>query len=160
MDLLEYIKISMVRPNRAVLKGLGANEELIEYLMKSPWNTNINVVKTLLATEEPTPEPEPEPEPEPGEVILSKIEVTNEPTKTVYTVGDTFDITGMTVVATYSNDATELLYYGIEYTTVPANGEVITGEDIDFDEPIDVIVSYTEGGVTCTDKFSITINQA
>lgn len=156
MNLLEYIKMSMTRPNRAVLKGLGASEELIEYLMKSPQNTNINVVKTLLAAEEPTPEPEPEPE----EPILSKIEVTNEPTKTVYTVGDTFDITGMTVVATYSNDATELLYYGTEYTTVPANGEVITGEGINFDEPVDVTVSYTEGGITCTDKFSITINEA
>ncbi len=129
---------------------------MTEYLTESPWNTNINVVKTLLAAEESTPEPEPEPE----EVILSKIEITNEPTKIVYTVGDTFDITGMTVVATYSNDATELLYYGTEYTTVPANGEVITGEGIDFDEPVDVIVSYTEGGITCIDKFSITINEA
>lgn len=156
MNLLEYIKMSMTRPNRAVLKGLGANEELIEYLMESPHNTNINVVKTLLTAEEPTPEPEPEPE----KPILSKIEVTNEPTKTVYTVGDTFDITGMTVVATYSNDATELLYYGTEYTTVPANGEVITGEGIDFDKPVDITVSYTEGGVTRTDKFSITINEA
>lgn len=155
MNLLEYIEISMTRPNRAVLKGLGASEELTEYLMESPWNTNINVVKTLLAAEEPTPEPEPEPE----EAILSKIEITNEPTKIIYTVGDTFDITGMTVVATYSNDATELLYYGTEYTTVPANGEIITGEGIDFDEPVDVIVSYTEGGITCTDKFSITINE-
>lgn len=156
MNLLEYINMSMERPNRAVLKGLGANDELIKYLMESPWNTNMNVVNTLLATEEPTPEPEPEPE----EVILSKIEVTNEPTKIIYTVGDTFDITGMTVVATYSNNATELLYYGTEYTTVPANGDIITGEGIDFDEPVDVTVSYTEGDITCTDKFSITVNQA
>lgn len=156
MNLLEYIEMSMTRPNRAVLKGLGASEELITYLMESPQNTNLNVVKTLLVAEEPTPEPEPEPE----EPILSKIEVTNEPTKTVYTVGDTFDITGMTVVATYSNDATELLYYGTEYTTVPANGEVITGEGINFDEPVDVTVSYTEDGITCTDKFSITVNEA
>ena len=44
MNLNEYIKMSHKRPNRQVLKALGASEELIQYLQRTPWNTNINVV--------------------------------------------------------------------------------------------------------------------
>ena len=48
MTLLEYIKMSHLRPNRAVLKGLGANNELIKYLMETPNNTNMVVVESLI----------------------------------------------------------------------------------------------------------------
>lgn len=44
MTLIEYIKKSYLRPNRAVLKSLGASDELITYLFETPYNTNINVV--------------------------------------------------------------------------------------------------------------------
>ena len=47
MNLNDYIKLSAKRPNRAVLQGLGASEELIEYLMETPNNTNWNVVGSL-----------------------------------------------------------------------------------------------------------------
>lgn len=36
MDLNEYIRQSYKRPNRKVLETLGASEDLIEYLMETP----------------------------------------------------------------------------------------------------------------------------
>lgn len=47
LDLNEYIKMSYERPNRKVLEGLGASEDLIEYLMETPGNTNWNVVGSI-----------------------------------------------------------------------------------------------------------------
>jgi len=47
MDLNEYIRQSYKRPNRKVLETLGASEDLIEYLMETPGNTNWNVLKKL-----------------------------------------------------------------------------------------------------------------
>ena len=47
MNLNEYIRQSYKRPNRKVLEGLGASEELIEYLMETPGNTNWNVIGSI-----------------------------------------------------------------------------------------------------------------
>lgn len=44
MNLLEYIKMSYLRPNKQVLKELGASDDLIAYLMETPGNTNIVIV--------------------------------------------------------------------------------------------------------------------
>ena len=52
MNLNDYIALSSKHPNRAVLQGLGASEELIEYLMETPENTNLNVVGSLSENEE------------------------------------------------------------------------------------------------------------
>ena len=48
MNLLEYIKMSYLRPNKAVLQGLGASNDLIEYLLETPNNMNINVIGGLM----------------------------------------------------------------------------------------------------------------
>ncbi len=50
MTLIEYIKKSYLRPNRAVLESLGASDELITYLLKTPHNTNISVVTASLVS--------------------------------------------------------------------------------------------------------------
>ena len=50
MDLNEYIRQSYKRPNRKVLEGLGASEELIEYLMETPRNTNWNVIGSITSS--------------------------------------------------------------------------------------------------------------
>ena len=47
MDLNEYIRQSYKRPNRRVLETLGASEDLIEYLMETPGNTNWNIVESI-----------------------------------------------------------------------------------------------------------------
>ena len=48
MNLLEYIKMSYLRPNKQVLKGLGASNDLIAYLMETPGNTNIVIANQLI----------------------------------------------------------------------------------------------------------------
>lgn len=48
MNLLEYIKMSYLRPNKQVLKGLGASDDLIAYLMETPGNTNIVIANQLI----------------------------------------------------------------------------------------------------------------
>ena len=48
LDLNEYIKMSYKHPNRKVLEGLGASEDLIEYLMETPENTNWNVLNNII----------------------------------------------------------------------------------------------------------------
>lgn len=47
MNLLEYIRKSYMRPNKAVLRSLGASDELIAYLVKTPWNTNMNMISSI-----------------------------------------------------------------------------------------------------------------
>lgn len=47
LDLEGYIKQSYERPNKAILEGLGANEQLIEYLMETPGNMNWQVVESI-----------------------------------------------------------------------------------------------------------------
>lgn len=48
MELLEYIKKNYKTPNVAVLRTLGASEELIEYLTNTPWNTNMKIAEGLI----------------------------------------------------------------------------------------------------------------
>ena len=48
MNLLEYIKMSYLRPNKQVLKELGASDDLIAYLMETPGNTNIVIANQLI----------------------------------------------------------------------------------------------------------------
>ena len=52
MNLLEYIKMSYLRPNKRVLKGLGASDDLIAYLMETPGNTNIVIANQLIGSNE------------------------------------------------------------------------------------------------------------
>lgn len=51
MTLIEYIKQSYQRPNRKILEGLGADEKLINYLIMTSENTNLEVVKALMNSE-------------------------------------------------------------------------------------------------------------
>lgn len=79
---------------------------------------------------------------------LSSITVTP-PTKTTYTVGDAFDATGMVVTATYSDATTADV-------TASATTDFVTQVATAGEKT--VTVSYTEGGVTMTDTFEITVN--
>lgn len=81
---------------------------------------------------------------------LSSISVTP-PTKTTYTVGDSFDATGMVVTATYSDASTADVTASAttDFTTQVASAGNKT-----------VTVSYTENDVTVTGTFDITVNAA
>lgn len=56
MNLLEYIKMSYLRPNKRVLKGLGASDDLIAYLIETPGNTNIVIANQLIGSSSETDE--------------------------------------------------------------------------------------------------------
>ena len=86
--------------------------------------------------------------PEGTEVKLESIEITNKPNKTEYKVGEKFDKTGMTVMASYSDGRVEDVE---NYTYSPA-GKL--GKD-----DKEIIISYTEEGVTKTAKIEITVKE-
>ena len=48
MELFEYIKSQLPQmPNSAIMKQLGASQELIDYVKETPENTNLRVMETL-----------------------------------------------------------------------------------------------------------------
>lgn len=49
MELLDYIRKNYKTPNIAVLKTLGATDELIKYLTNTPNNTNMKIVESLIS---------------------------------------------------------------------------------------------------------------
>lgn len=83
---------------------------------------------------------------------LESIEVTTLPTKTTYVVGEDLALAGLVVTATYSDDTTAPV---TNYTTAPAEGT-----DLAEAATVTVTVSYTEGGVTMTDTFDVTVSAA
>lgn len=82
--------------------------------------------------------------------VLSSIAVTSPPAKTTYTVGETLDLTGMVVTATYSNNTSDPV---TGYTTSPA-----AGATLDTPGTITVTVSFTAGGITETTTFDVQVN--
>ena len=48
MNLKEYIKNNYKNPNPRILETLGASKALINYLEFTPWNTNINMLDSLI----------------------------------------------------------------------------------------------------------------
>ena len=80
---------------------------------------------------------------------LSSIAITTPPTKTTYTVGESFDTAGMVVKATYSDGSTATV---TDYTVSPSAALTTSNNS--------VTISYTEGGVTQTATQTITVNPA
>lgn len=83
---------------------------------------------------------------------LDSIAVTTQPTKTSYTVGDTLDLSGMVVTASYSDGSTAPV---TQYTTAPAGGSTL-----DTAGTITVTVSYTKDDVTQTTTFDVQVSAA
>jgi formylglycine-generating enzyme required for sulfatase activity len=79
---------------------------------------------------------------------LASIAITTPPAKTTYTVGESLDTAGMAVTATYSDGSTA----GVTgYSTRGFDSSAAAASQR-------VTVSYTEGGVTKTAAFFVTIN--
>ncbi|MPM01317.1 hypothetical protein SDC9_47557 [bioreactor metagenome] len=81
---------------------------------------------------------------------LDSIAVTTQPTKTSYSVGETLDLSGMVITASYSDGSTAQV---TQYTTVPADGSTL-----DTAGTITVTVSYTEDDVTRTTTFDVQVS--
>ncbi|MCL1808917.1 MAG: bacterial Ig-like domain-containing protein [Clostridiales bacterium] len=83
-------------------------------------------------------------------VVLESIDVTTPPTKTVYVQGESLNLAGLVITATYNNDSKKAV---TGYTTSPANGAILSTAG----NPT-VNVSYTESGVTRTTTFTVRVD--
>ena len=81
-----------------------------------------------------------------GGIKLTGITITTPPSKTTYTVGETFDPAGMVVQATYSNGA-----------TLQATGYAYSPSTPLTDGTTKVTIVYTEGGVSASAEQAITV---
>ncbi|WP_242352166.1 InlB B-repeat-containing protein [Hungatella effluvii] len=81
-----------------------------------------------------------------GGIVLDSIAVTTGPAKTIYTEGESFDSTGMTVTANYK-DGSKIPVTG--YTVTPSGALTVNDSS--------VTVTYTEGGITRTAVLEITV---
>ena len=78
---------------------------------------------------------------------LNSIDITTYPKKLVYTVGEPIDTSGMVVKAYYSDKTSRnITGYKVSGSTNQAGGQYVT-------------VSYTENGITATDRFAISVNE-
>lgn len=82
---------------------------------------------------------------------LTGIEVTKDPAKLSYKVGDTFDPSGIEVTATFQSGATK---------TLGADAAGLTFSPEEFTEAGNqtVVVSYTVGQITFTDSIDVTVS--
>lgn len=80
-------------------------------------------------------------------ITLTNIAVKTNPTKTQYFIGESFNQSGLTLMATYSNGSTKTITSGFTCTGFSSSS---TGTKT-------VTVSYTEGGVTKKTSFNVTI---
>jgi len=78
---------------------------------------------------------------------LAEIVVTTPPTKTAYTIGESFDPAGMVITANYMNSATATV---TGYTYAP-NGALTIGDTT-------ITITYTENDITQTATQTITIS--
>ena len=83
-----------------------------------------------------------------GSIALDTITLTSQPTTKDYKVGQSFSKAGMTVQANYTNGATKT----IEDYSVSPSGPLSFGVD-------HVTISYTEDGVTATQRIDITVTR-
>lgn len=82
---------------------------------------------------------------------LDSIAVTTPPIKTAYQTGETLDLTGIVVTATYSDGYTANITADCIFS--PANGTVLTSSDTS------VGVNYTEGSVTKSTTVAIGVKE-
>lgn len=80
------------------------------------------------------------------EKTITAIEITTNPTKTAYYVGDALDLTGMVVEATYVDGDKATI---TDYTSSPANGSTLS-------EAGDVTVTISAGGKSDTIDVTVT----
>ena len=83
--------------------------------------------------------------------LLTGIVITTAPTKTTYYKGDSLDLAGMVVTATFNSGATE------EVTSLCTSSPA-TGSALSSYGTVTVTVTYTENGVTKTASFTVSVS--
>lgn len=82
--------------------------------------------------------------------VLSSIAIATQPTKKNYTKGETLNLSGMVVKATFTSGNSAVV---TSYTTSPVNGSTLNTTGT-----ITVTVSYSENGVTKTASTTVTVS--
>jgi len=96
-----------------------------------------------------------------SDAVLSSIAVTSPPTTNLYSVGDTFNSAGLVVTASYTAGAPSANVTSSAVLTLGStnlSGYQFVSGDVGVDKI--VTVSYTEGEITKTDEFTITVSAA
>ena len=83
--------------------------------------------------------------------VLIGLSTTTQPAKTSYYKGDTLDLTGMVVTATFSSGASEDVTSGCSFS--PAAGSALSSYGT-----VTVTVTYNENGVTKTASFTVSVS--
>ena len=83
--------------------------------------------------------------------VLTGISITTAPTKTDYVKGESLDLSGMVVTATFNSGASEEVTSLC--TSTPASGSALSSYG-----SVSITVSYTENGVTKTASFTVTVS--
>ena len=73
-------------------------------------------------------------------ILLSGLTITSNPEKMVYRIGERISYSGLTVIATYSDESTE---------DVTSRCSITPLENSLFDDNTDVVISYSEGQLHC-----------
>ncbi|NLA87420.1 MAG: hypothetical protein GX847_09130, partial [Clostridiales bacterium] len=85
-------------------------------------------------------------------VLLDAISVTTPPDKIEYVVGDTLDLSGIVVTASYTDETTK------EVTSYKATPD--TGTALETEGPQTITISYTEGEITKETTFTVQVTAA
>ena len=88
----------------------------------------------------------------PSQIVLKGIEITALPDKTEYLVDEALDLDGLVVTAIYSDGSASDVEV---YITEPVDGKVLSNVGSQL-----VTISYTEGDVTVTNSFVVTVTDA
>ena len=86
----------------------------------------------------------------PKPVVLDAVEVTTLPSNTAYSVGGNLDLTGLVVKAVYSDNSNKVISTG--YTASPSANAVLNTVGT-----TKVTISYSEGGITKSADFNVTV---
>lgn len=82
---------------------------------------------------------------------LESISVTTQPTTTTYTEGDTLDLTGLVVTATYDNESSADVTSNCVFSPTAGSTLSTVGENV-------ISVAYAESGTAMVTSFSVTVN--
>ncbi len=90
-------------------------------------------------------------------VVLESIEITQDPTKTEYLLSEELKLDGMVVVAHFSDGSAVELQYAPMSTSTVYGGYELDNFSMYVEKAHAMKVTYTYGGVTCTDSTTINV---
>ena len=84
-------------------------------------------------------------------IEIERIQVTTPPTKTIYTEGQSLDLTGLVITGTFTDESTADVTSSCTFS--PANGSQLSTVGTQT-----IVVTYTDGDITLETSFTVTVN--